>query len=460
MSNYDKIVFGDRPTLYLSAPDITDKSGTSNFSLSNNNLSVTGQPIIYGSEFSYLGDADKTVDVTGNPLFFNDTASLECVIYAGRPEEDVPIIIDDNSQNALLITSEGITLKLFFDNALSTYSQAASVRIKDWNKKLYIIVTITNNQATLSVNGKSAILTYVDTIVESSNVIIGGGYTGYKYLMDGLAFYTTTVKNKVALISDSETGYTNYIRKIGGLGTKFQAYPSAYKESFTLEDFIFSEGEYTLIYLVSCLQEGLDYITVRVNDERVPVYYDINLDDSGTFNEYLLLTTIDDSALRFVVDATAVESDFTLTIEAVCSSDLLYETPADLVLSGLALYGEPSDSIVNYFDGTKLPGAAYTGTWMLSDDFIDVPSTIELTFRPVESENDTVVFASSDGSATFGPTGGITGYTAYLNGQLVTDLADIRYDQWNHLVLLNSSAASTEFYLNSDDGLAGEERSE
>lgn len=458
MNTYDKVALSDRPALYLSAPQTTDKSGTGDFALTSNNLSATGQPIIFGSEFSYFMDSTKTVNVTGNPLFFNDTATFECVIIAGEPTQDVPIVIDDDAQNAVLITSQGVTLKLFFDNALSTYSKSATVRVSDWNTKLYIIVTITNNQATLSVNGQSQILNYVDTIVGSSNVVIGGGYSGYKYLLDGVGFYNNTIQGKARLINDPGSGYSNYVStRLNGRTTRFEGYQRGYVDTFTLDKFLFSDGQYTLVYLAGSVQEGMDYLTVRANDEKVNVYYDINLDDSGNFYEYLLVGTVDDATLRFVVNAADIDASFTMTIESVYDGDVLYQTPADLVLSGLALYGPGAESIVNYPDGTKLPGAAYTGTWILSDDFVDVPKSVEVVFKPVDSGNDAFVFASTDGQASVGPTGSITGYTAYLNGAVVTDLDDVRYDQWNHLVLTKASPSATEFYLNSDDGLAGDE---
>lgn len=459
MSTYDQIAFGSRPRLYLSAPDITDKSGVGDFPLSNNNLSPTGQPIIFGSEFSFHMSDATTVDVIGNPVFFNDTATLECLIYAGRPTEDVPIIIDSDSQNALLITPDGITLKLFFENLLSTYSQTATVPVKDWNKKLYIIVSITASQATLSVNNSSDILTYKDTIVPSSDITIGGGYSGYKYLLDGVGFYSNTIRNKSLLIDDPMSGHTSYAsRRHGGRTTKFDGYEKGIKQSFGLNSFTFSTNQdgnyYTFSYLVSQIHQGIDYIIVRVNDERVVVSYDIDFDDPGQFTEYLLVGSVNESNLRFIVNADSVDNDFILSIETIYNGDISYESPAQLELIGLALYGPPTESIVNTPDGTKLPEAAYTGTWILDDNFPDTPGTIEIVFKPIDEGIDTYVFVSTDGSVSYGPTGAITGYTAYLNGQSVSDLSDIRYDQWNHLVLTDASASSTEFYLNSDDGLS------
>ncbi|MFY3742262.1 MAG: hypothetical protein HMLIMOIP_002731, partial [Candidatus Nitrosomirales archaeon] len=155
MSTFDKVALSDRPRLYVSAPDITDKSGVSSYSLDNNNLDPIGQPIIFGSDSSFIMDDTRTVDVVGNPIFFNDTASFECVIFAGRPEQDTAILIDDLDNNALFITPDGITLKLFFESLTSTYAKTTTVEIKDWSKKFHIILNITSSQATLTVNEAS-----------------------------------------------------------------------------------------------------------------------------------------------------------------------------------------------------------------------------------------------------------------------------------------------------------------
>lgn len=455
MNTYDKIALSNKPVLYLSAPEITDKSGTGTHVLSNNNLSPTGQPIIYGSEFSYLMDSTNTVDIAGNPLFFNDRATFECVLVADKPSEDVIIVVDDDNQNALYIGQDGITIKLFFDNLLSTYAQTATVEIKDWTKKFYVVLTITETQATLSVNDQSVILTYSDEIVSSTNLAIGGGYTGYTYLIDGIGFYNNTIRNKIDLINDPFSGHNTYAAsKHQGSTTLFDGFTAGEPKTFTLNDFLYDNDLYTLIYFSAEPQDGLDYIIVKCNDERVTVAYDINLADAGEFTDYLLVGTVTNATLRFTVNTLNIDEDFTLTIMPVRNGDVFYETPADLVLSGLALYARSDESIVNCPDGTKLSDAAYTGTWIYSDTLPDTPKSVEIVFKPYDSSVDTVVFASTDGSATFGPGGAITGFTAYLNGQTVTDLTDVRINQWNHLILTDATTTADEFYLNSDDGLA------
>lgn len=449
MNTYDQIALSNKPNLYLSAPETTDKSGTGAFALSNNDLSPVGQPIIYGHEFSYLMTDTTTVDITGNPLFFNDTATFECVVFVNRPTEETAILIDDDGQNCLLLTPDGITVKLFFQSLLSTYAQLATVPIKNWGKKLYIVLTITATQVTLSVNDQFVILNYSDSIVSSTNLVLGGGYTDYGYLIDGVGFYSNTITNKSSMINDPLSGHSNYAAsKHAGGTTKFDGYTQSSINAYSLADFLYSDGVHTLIYYSSYVQDGLDYLIVKPNDERVTVLYDIDLDDSGDFTDYLLIGTVNDVTIRFMVNDTDVNSDFSLTIQSIKDADVLYQTPADLVLAGMALYIDAEESIVNCPDGVKLPEATYAGTWNN-----DPPKSIEVVFKPIVSVNDTIVFYNADGVASFGPTGSITGFIAYLNGQLVTDLDDIRYDQWNHLVLIDDSPSATQFYLNSDDGL-------
>ena len=157
---YDQLAFSNRPTLYISAPDTTDKSGASLYALTSNNLSPVGQPIIYRNSASFLMNSSNTVDITGNPLFFNNDTAFECVIVASRPTEPVPILIDDDGLNAIYITESGIQLKLFFESYSSIYSKTIDMTTKDWDTKFYINVVISNGQATIVVNGQALSILY------------------------------------------------------------------------------------------------------------------------------------------------------------------------------------------------------------------------------------------------------------------------------------------------------------
>lgn len=455
MSTFNQLVLSERPTLFLSAPTTTDQSGTSLYALSNNALVAGGQPIIYGNDSSFVMNSTNHVDIDGNPIFFNNNTSFECVIVASKPVTEIPIVVDVDALNGLFITAHGIELKLFFENLLSTYSTNVNLKIKDWAKKLYINVVIGATQATLTVNGKSEILTYTDSIVASDTVVVGGGVDEYQYLIDGIAFYSNTTKNKINYVDDPGSFHSYYATlRHGGVTTLFDGYRRGYKETYNLDNFLFSPDTltYTFIYYITGVEESLDYIIVKCNDENVEVEYDIDLDDSGSFTEYLLVNSITDSTIRFIVAQDQVDAGFEISIEAVYSSSVLADTPANLVLTGMALYSDGQESIVNYPDGVKLDGATYTGTWIES-----TPKSVEIIFKPTISVNDTYVFFSTDGDASFGTTGAINNYTAYLNGVLVTDLDDVKYDQWNHLVLTIDSPSATEFYLNSNDGTTTDE---
>ncbi len=446
---YDQLAYSNRPTLYLSAPDITDKSGASMYALTSNNLSTVGQPIIYRNPGSFLMNTSNTVSITGNPLFFNNDTAFECVIIATRPTEPVPILIDDDGLNALYITESGIQLKLFLESYASVYSKTIDITIKNWDAKFYINVVISNGQATLVVNGESLNISYTDNPVASDNLILGGGYDDYFYLIDGVGFYNKSILNKYQYINDPGEFHAFYATyRHQGQTTKFDGYRRGYLQTHTLKDFTYDDGNYTLIYYVTGMEDGLDYIMIKCNDENVTVAYDIDLDQSGEFNQYLLVNSITDSTIRFTVSAEDVDSSFEIDIEGIYDSSILSGTPANLVLSGMALYSPGKESIVNYSDGTRLDGSTYTGTWIG-----DSPNTIEIVFKAIDVLEDTTVFYSDDGQASYGPTGSISGYTAYLNDVLVTDLDDVRVGQWNHLVLVIETPTATEFFLNSDNGL-------
>lgn len=446
---YDQLAFSNRPTLYISAPDTTDKSGASLYALTSNNLNAAGQPIIYRNSASFLMNSTNTVAITGNPLFFNDDTTFECVVVATRPTEPVPILVDDDGLNALYITETGVQLKLFFETYSSIYSKTIDMTIKNWDAKFYINVVISNGQATLIVNSEASSMLYTDNVVVSNNLVLGGGYTGYFYLIDGIGFYNKSTVNKYTYIDDPGQYHTYYSAiKHSGQTTKFNGYRRGYLQTHALKDFIYDHGSYTLIYYVTGVEEGLDYIIIRCNDENVIVSYDIDLDESGEFTQYLLVNSITDSTIRLTVDSEDIDSTFEISIEGIYDSSIFSDTPADLVLSGMALYSPGRESIVNYTDGTRLDGSTYTGTWIS-----DSPKSIEIVFKAIDITTNTIVFYSDDGQASYGPTGSISGYTAYLNGALVTDLADVKPNQWNHLVLVIAAPTATQFYLNSDNGL-------
>lgn len=445
---YDQLAFSNKPTLYISAPDTTDKSGASLYALTSNNLSPQGQPIIYRNNSSFLMNSSNTVSVTGNPLFFNEDTAFECVIVATRPTEPVPVLLDDDQLNGLYIIESAIQLKLFFESYSSIYSKTIEIPVKNWDTKFYINVVISNGQATLVVNGESLSILYTDNVVSSTNLVIGGGYGSYFYLIDGIGFYNKATLNKYAYIDDPGQSHTYYSAvKHLGQTTKFDGYSTGYIQQYGLKDFIYDDGVYTLIYYVTGVEEGLDYVMIKCNDENITVEYDIDLDDSGEFKQYLMVNSVTDSTIRFTVQAVDVDASLQLTIEGVYDSSIL-NTPANLVLTGMALYSPGKESIVNYTDGTRLDGSTYTGTWIDSS-----PKSIEIVFKAIDITEDTIIFYSDDGHATYGPTGSIAGYTAYLNNVLVTDLDDVRPNQWNHLVLTIAAPTATTFYLNSDDGL-------
>jgi hypothetical protein len=140
-------------------------------------------------------------------------------------------------------------------------------------------------------------------------------------------------------------------------------------------------------------------------------------------------------------------------IKTIYDGNVFNKSPAQLTLNGQAMYPFDFDaSIVNYPNGVLLQEAAYSGTWVFGPGHENIPQSIEIVFKPTESDNITYVFNNSDGECSFGPGGQITNFTAYLNGALVTDLDDIKFNQWNHLVLTLASPTDDSFFLNTEDG--------
>ncbi|MFY3742252.1 MAG: hypothetical protein HMLIMOIP_002721, partial [Candidatus Nitrosomirales archaeon] len=104
--------------------------------------------------------------------------------------------------------------------------------------------------------------------------------------------------------NDTFSGYSTYAAvAYNGKTTNFQGCTKSYTDVFSLSDFLYADGQYVLVYYVTSIQGELDYISVKANDERVTVVYDIDLDETGEFVDYLLLGTVTDTTLRFIVNA-------------------------------------------------------------------------------------------------------------------------------------------------------------
>jgi len=105
------------------------------------------------------------------------------------------------------------------------------------------------------------------------------------------------------------------------------------------------------------------------------------------------------------------------------------------------------DALVNCPDGLYLKEVSASGLWQTNDK----PKSIEITFKPALTSGTVSVFSDSNGSVECGVSNAISGYTAYLNGSQVSNMAGVLWDQWNHLVLTRSSNTADTFSINGNN---------
>lgn len=449
MSLYDQLAFASKPNLYLAAPVTTDQSNSSVYTFSSNTLALGGQPIIKGHEKSFKIEAAATATIADNPIF-KTGVTTEFVVLAARPVENTAVLLADNGSGVWL-TPYSVMLSLTYNKNGSIQSLTGEVPIAEWNKKLHVLVTIGQNQATLTVNGFSQTIS-LDGLLDSSitEVVIGAGFpTDYYFLFDGLGIYTRKLYSKEAAIDDSSLGHNIYSASIyAGTSTNFSTFDQIEKLEVGIEDLNFTSqfmlDSYFFNYRVP---NGANYVSIEVNDDSLAIDWDINSGEIGTFTKKLVVPIflVTGSIITFRISN--MRADFKAVIRSIRSADIVQSTPALLMTTGQPIFPEQvEDSIVNVPQGVDMSYASWAGTWLTSDraDLQVPPQSVELIFRP---EEDGVIFASSEGTI-----GTVTqsGYDMWLNGIPVADLNDVLMNQWNHLVLVKTAAISTEFTLNTD----------
>lgn len=456
MNTYTQLALSNNPSLYFAAPTTTDQSGTSTYALSSNTLSAAGQPIIYGSDSSFLVDSSHKVNINGNPIFVNSNVVMELMGVFRQPTDDVNILIDSSGQNALTVGPNGFTLKVYFQNSLLTYTKSAAVNIKQWDIKFHIQLLFSGTRAAISVNGELDEISFDTPMTESTAVTLGGGYSGYSFLLDGIGFYNKSITDKTKFINDPGTGYDRYSGIVfSGNTSVLDGFKRGYTTKYAATDFKFvSNPDYFILtHMASFAEQDPGYLIVRCNDETVQINCTIDNAAMITFTGYALIDITTNSILHIQIPKSNFNSNLTITIEAVYSGNVADKTPAKLALTGKALYPLNFDnSIVNYPLGVQLLHSTYTGTWLYGPTSPNIPKSIELVFKPLDSTVKTYVLNNGDGECSFGPGGQITNFTAYLNGSVVTNLTNIKMNQWNHLILTLASPTATTFYLNSAAG--------
>lgn len=450
MSLYDQLAFASKPNLYIAAPTTTDQSGSGVYTLSSNTLALGGQPIIRGHEKSFKVESTTNAVIDGNPVF-KTGVTAELLILATQTTDNAAIILADNG-SGIWLTPYSIMLSLTYDKNGTIQSLTGEIPIVEWNKKLHILVTIGENQATLTVNGVSQILSLDGTLDSNiTETTIGAGLpVGYYFLLDGLGVYTRRLYSKNSAIDDYSIGHNAYAAAIyAGTSTNFDTFDQIEKLEIMANDLTFTSQFMLDAYLFSYrVPNGTSYVSVEINDDTMSVDWDINNGEIGTFTKKLVVPIVLFGGSIITFRLTNVpRADFKATIRSIRSADIVQSTPAFLLATGQPIFPDAlDDSIVNVPRGVDMTYASWTGTWLTSDraDLQVPPQSVELVFRP---EEDGVIFASADGTIS---TVAQSGYSMWLNGVPVADLTDILMNQWNHLVLVKTAAAATDFTLNTD----------
>jgi hypothetical protein len=449
MSKYDQLAFASNPNLYLASPVLTDQSNGP-FSLTINNLALGGQPIIYEHTSSFKVEATATANIAANAMF-KVGISTELVLLANLPTEEVPVLLADNG-TGLILTPNSIILRLNYNLNESLQTLIAEVPISDWRRKLYITIMIGENQATLTVNDKTSLVSLNGVLDPNiTEIAIGSTFpTDYYFLLDGLGVYSRKLYSKQDAIDDGSLSHNVYAASVfSGVSTNFSTYTKGQVLDLTLADFTFyadiQEESFIYNYPIPANDTDISYVVLSTNDDTLAIDWDLNGGEVGSFTRF---TTIPISATGSVVSVrinSRPTADFKLRIENVLSADVISESPAFLIATGRPIFPAVwEDSIVDCPEGVIMNFASYAGTWLTSDteELQEPPQSIELVFKPAENG---VIFSSTDGEVTLTAQ---TGYTMWLNGVLVADLSDILMNQWNHLVLVKTAAAATSFTLN------------
>lgn len=449
MSKYDQLAFSSRPLFYLASPTTTDQSSTGLYSLSDNTMSASGQPIIYGHDTSFVVNSTQGVTIDANAAFYNGS-TIELVVYAEKPDQETEILVANNG-NAIFMSEQGIGARLNFESNGNPSSSVAFVKIRDWHKKLHIILNIGINQAVLTVNnGSDVILLDGDLDVSATETVIGGAFSGgYYFLLDGLGFYTSKIANKSSSLDDPGSGHSVYTQLVyEGSSTVFSTYESVDRIQFSLSDFVYDWINETSVisYHLPPVVSTDFYIALRTNDDSVTVKYDLN---GITVDEFVkskvLAFTSNFNVLTFSVPKEC-PSDFIISIETITSASIFSQTPAFLTATGRPEF--PSifeESIVNCPEGVKMKDASFSGVWLADNETASMPKSIEIVFKPKESG---IIFTSSDGEIS---TSAQSGYTLWLNGISVANLSTLRIGQWNHLIITKSGTTAGTFTLNTDE---------
>ncbi len=447
MSTYDLMAISQKPDFYFSSNASGDQSGKNIYNETNGSTNI-GQPIIVGNPSSWRISSTEDIALDANPIFFRKDTHFEFVIQKINTGDTVCIFGDTNSLNGIFIVPNGIQVR-FIDSAL--IQKSATVTFQEWPEKIHIILSFDNLYCTLRANDKFAQISYAETDPDDIVSVSFKTISNNTYYIDGIGVYSDTFGSKIDHIDSVEFDYIDFISKTyQAIGTNFSGSRGQEKNSVTSSDFLpdpidVEKYIYTNTFTLSS-DEDFSSISIESNYPAMSMQYKTN--DIG-WTSFTGKTSFDPGSDFFVLQIRVKSEDvakpFIINIFPMFDDRITTNTPAELTPNGGPFYPDKySLSIVNFPEGVELYNISYEGQWI---EYI--PNSIELLFMP-KTSNKTIIFYSSDGNISCGTGGSVSGYTVYLNGSLVTDLSNVRINQWNHVVITDSSPSASTFYLNSN----------
>lgn len=443
-TTYDQLAFAAMPLFYMTSPNSSDVSLAAHYSLTTN-LSNTNQPIIAGARNSF-GLNESSTFMLSSSDFYIDGLIFEAVINIQAPVEDTAFLVNSNG-NGIYIYPNGIYVKIYCSDGRPTIVYAP---IEDWNNKLYIVIELYSSNIMLKLNGTTYGANYSDTPSPVfNNFSLAALPHSYIGSIDGIGLYNTIIIDKNFFIDDKGQGYEIYsAADFSGKTTLFDTIRTEFDIIISSSNFV-TQNNTLSKYFTYNGQEGL-YFIIRHNS-KFPLYYNVN---NSAWQLLTSPTIVINSDIKTIGFSSNFITTFDVNIVSVIDGSISWHAPAILNLTGQMIPPLKTDEcIANCPDGADLSGASYTGNWIISDSLATVPESVEIVFMPFDT-NLTYIYSSSDGSASYGSGGSVTGYTAYLNGVLVTDLTSILIGQWNHLVLTKTSTSGSILYMNTNSTAA------
>lgn len=447
MSNYDRISISQRPDFYFSSNSSSDQSGTSLYGITNATTNV-GQPIIVGNPSSWKVTSTEALELDANPIFFRQETNLEFVIQKLQPLDTVCIFGDDDEFNGIFLMPDRVQVR-FVDADL--IQRSVDVTFTKWPEKMHIVLTFDSVYCTIRVNDQVSQISYRETDPDSIATVSFKTTASNTYYIDGIGIYSGSFQSKSEYVNASRFDYLDFVNKTySGTGTIFDGHRGLSSVQILNTQFKPDPSQaetyiYTMTFPLSS-DEDFSSIGIESNYQDMEMQYSTNdvawTDFTGNVS---FVPSTNFFLLQIRVSVEDVNRSFIINVFSMFDNKVATNTPAELTPNGGPFYPDVySLSMVNFPEGVELYNISYEGDWTEY-----VPNSVEIVFMP-KATTKTIVFDSTDGSASCGTGGSITGFTAYLNGVSVANLNNVRVNQWNHLVLTKVSTASDTFYLNSN----------